>query len=98
MTPSRGIGANTALRDAALLTEQLNTAGLDEPALLGAIHAYEKDMQTYGFEAVRSSMQALQVALRFDSPFAVAAARIVLRTINAAPPLKRKIFAGFGDA
>jgi 2-polyprenyl-6-methoxyphenol hydroxylase-like FAD-dependent oxidoreductase len=98
MTPSRGIGANTALRDAALLTEQLNTAGADEPALLGAIHAYETDMQTYGFEAVRSSMQALQAALRFDSPFAVATARIVLRTINAVPPLKRKIFAGFGDA
>jgi 2-polyprenyl-6-methoxyphenol hydroxylase-like FAD-dependent oxidoreductase len=84
MTPSRGIGANTALRDAALLTDQLNTAGLDEPALLGAIHAYETDMQTYGFEAVRSSMQALQAALRFGSPFAVAtAARMIARARGA---------------
>jgi 2-polyprenyl-6-methoxyphenol hydroxylase-like FAD-dependent oxidoreductase len=98
MTPSRGIGANIALRDAALLADQLNTAGVDKPALLGAIHAYEADMQTYGFEAVRSSMEALQAALRFDSPFAIAMARIVLRTINAVPPLKRKIFVGFGDA
>jgi 2-polyprenyl-6-methoxyphenol hydroxylase-like FAD-dependent oxidoreductase len=98
MTPSRGIGANTALRDAAQLADRLNTAGADQPALLGAIQAYETDMQTYGFEAVRSSMRALQAALRFDSPFAVALARTVLRSINAVPPLKRKIFAGFGDA
>ncbi|MEQ4715041.1 hypothetical protein [Nonomuraea sp. B19D2] len=51
MTPARGIDADTALRDAALLTRHL--AAADRP-LLEAIGAYESEMISYGFAAVRA--------------------------------------------
>ena len=53
MTPGRGEGANTALRDAALLTARLT--GRD--ALPTAIAAYETEMLRYGFEAAEKSRQ-----------------------------------------
>jgi 2-polyprenyl-6-methoxyphenol hydroxylase-like FAD-dependent oxidoreductase len=59
MTPYRGIGANVALRDASLLCRNLVDAHLGEKPLLEAIHDYEVEMVGYGFDAVRSSMRAL---------------------------------------
>ncbi|WP_084961523.1 FAD-dependent oxidoreductase [Thermoactinospora rubra] len=47
MTPGRGDGANTALRDALLLTRTL-AAG-------GPVRAYEEEMLRYGFAAVAAS-------------------------------------------
>jgi salicylate hydroxylase len=61
MPPTRGIGGNTALRDAQLLCEQLMAAARGERSLLQAIHGYEVEMIKYGFAAVRGSMQALQL-------------------------------------
>lgn len=61
MPPTRGIGGNTALRDAQLLCEQLIAAKSGERSLLQAIHDYEVEMIEYGFTAVSSSMQALQL-------------------------------------
>lgn len=54
MTPMRGIGANTALRDARLLCQAL-TGGEDE---VKAIAAYEEQMREYGFAAVNDSLKA----------------------------------------
>ncbi len=92
MTPFRGIGANTALRDAQLLSSQLIAADRGERPLLEAINAYETGMLDYGFAAVRTSMRAAQ---QFVAPSR--AGRIVtnavFRTFSAIPPLKRMAFA-----
>jgi 2-polyprenyl-6-methoxyphenol hydroxylase-like FAD-dependent oxidoreductase len=52
MTPAGGIGANTAVRDSALLGRLLAEAGGYKD---GITAAYEKEMRIYGSEAVRSS-------------------------------------------
>ncbi|KAK5658666.1 hypothetical protein OQA88_2062 [Cercophora sp. LCS_1] len=52
MTPAGGIGANTAVRDSALLGRLLREAGGYKP---GVTAAYEKEMRVYGSEAVHIS-------------------------------------------
>lgn len=52
MTPAGGIGANTAVRDSALLGRLLHEAGGYAP---GVTAAYEKDMRVYASEAVHQS-------------------------------------------
>ncbi|KAL2413216.1 hypothetical protein ABEF95_004327 [Exophiala dermatitidis] len=52
MTPAGGIGANTAVRDSALLGRLLGEAGGYKD---GITAAYEKGMRVYASEAVRSS-------------------------------------------
>ncbi|RMJ16819.1 hypothetical protein BHE90_000823 [Fusarium euwallaceae] len=52
MTPAGGIGANTAVRDSALLGRLLREAGGYKP---GVTAAYEKEMRVYASEAVHES-------------------------------------------
>ncbi|HEX3778025.1 MAG TPA: FAD-dependent monooxygenase [Pseudonocardiaceae bacterium] len=52
MSPAGGSGANTALRDAALLARQLSATHEDRGTLIGA---YERQMLDYGFAAVRAA-------------------------------------------
>lgn len=52
MTPAGGLGANTAVQDAALLGRLLREAGGYEP---GVTAAYEKEMRVYGSSAVHKS-------------------------------------------
>ncbi|KAI0389188.1 FAD-binding domain protein [Xylariaceae sp. FL0594] len=54
MTPAGGIGANTAVRDAALLGRLLAEAG-GRVAEAGVTAAYEREMRVYASEAVRTS-------------------------------------------
>lgn len=54
MSPAGGAGANTALRDAAALTEALGRAATGAP-LIPELRKYEADMTAYGFAAVRES-------------------------------------------
>ncbi|MGI8690878.1 MAG: FAD-dependent oxidoreductase [Thermomicrobiales bacterium] len=96
MTPYRGIGANTALRDAALLCRNLAAAHRGEKPLLAAIHDYETEMIEYGFAAVRSSKKAMEQAVS-DNRFALAMAKVVFRTMNAMPPVKRLAFRNMGN-
>jgi 2-polyprenyl-6-methoxyphenol hydroxylase-like FAD-dependent oxidoreductase len=70
MSPARGSGANTALRDAAVLSRSLEQAlrnaqggelGADEleaDELVAAVGAYEAQMRDYGYAAVAASRQA----------------------------------------
>jgi 2-polyprenyl-6-methoxyphenol hydroxylase-like FAD-dependent oxidoreductase len=51
MSPSSGSGANTALRDAALLAERLGSVARGEQDLATAIDSYQREMLTYGFAA-----------------------------------------------
>lgn len=55
MTPGQGVGANTALRDAALLTRRLTDFRDGRSSLREAVRAYETKMIDYGFEAVLAS-------------------------------------------
>jgi 2-polyprenyl-6-methoxyphenol hydroxylase-like FAD-dependent oxidoreductase len=55
MSPAGGSGANTALRDAALLASELAAVASGEKALLQAVGDYERRMTDYGFAAVRAS-------------------------------------------
>jgi 2-polyprenyl-6-methoxyphenol hydroxylase-like FAD-dependent oxidoreductase len=55
MTPAAGAGANTALRDAALLTRAL--AGARAGALVDALAAYETEMTRYAAEVVTTSLR-----------------------------------------
>ncbi|MBF9069865.1 FAD-dependent oxidoreductase [Streptacidiphilus fuscans] len=56
MSPAIGVGANTALRDARVLTDRLVEAAAGRP-LAQALHAYEAEMRAYGFDAVRESAE-----------------------------------------
>ncbi|HJP73583.1 MAG TPA: NAD(P)/FAD-dependent oxidoreductase [Pseudonocardiaceae bacterium] len=91
MTPFRGIGANTALRDAQLLSNKLAAADRGELPLLDAIHDYETGMLGYGFAAVRTSLRAAE---QFVSPGRAGRVmtKTVFRTFSAIPPLKRMVF------
>jgi 2-polyprenyl-6-methoxyphenol hydroxylase-like FAD-dependent oxidoreductase len=91
MTPYRGIGANIALRDAALLCRQLARAAHGEAPLLDAVADYERAMRRYGFAAVHGSLEAMKAQLETGA-LARAASRAVLRMMNRVPSLKRWFF------
>ncbi|MFF2146353.1 FAD-dependent oxidoreductase [Kitasatospora sp. NPDC058190] len=59
MPPSGGQGANTALRDAALLTRSLTAVQRGEAELPSAVEEYERRMLDYGFAAVAESLERL---------------------------------------
>ncbi len=69
MTPAGGNGANTALRDSALLGRLVSEAGGFKDGLTAE---YEKEMRVYASEAVRLSYgtgtQAFGVLINEDSP------------------------------
>jgi 2-polyprenyl-6-methoxyphenol hydroxylase-like FAD-dependent oxidoreductase len=75
MTPGQGVGANTALRDAALLCRQLVAAQRDAKPLLAAIGDYEAEMVPYGFARVAdsSSPSREEVLCSSDRPPSAAA-------------------------
>jgi 2-polyprenyl-6-methoxyphenol hydroxylase-like FAD-dependent oxidoreductase len=87
MPPSRGIGANTALRDADLLRRTL-TGGGDH---VSAIAGYEREMRAYGFAAVRASVQAQRQGLIANRP-AFAVSKAALRMLNALPSVRDRVF------
>jgi 2-polyprenyl-6-methoxyphenol hydroxylase-like FAD-dependent oxidoreductase len=57
MSPGRGEGANTALRDAALLAGQLAGVAAGRLPLAVAKRRYEEEMLRYSFETVAASKQ-----------------------------------------
>ena len=82
MPPSRGVGANTALRDAALLAKNL-AAALPDGDPIPAIADYEKRMRRYGFAAVRTSMNTLRMSITAN-PWTFALTKATLRGTHAA--------------
>lgn len=81
MPPTRGIGGNTALRDAHLLCQNLIAAHTGEKPLLEAIHDYETEMRTYGFAAVRGSLQSMNMMVA-ENVFARFLSKMMLRALN----------------
>jgi 2-polyprenyl-6-methoxyphenol hydroxylase-like FAD-dependent oxidoreductase len=92
MTPYRGVGANTALRDAALLCRNLTLAHRGERPLLKAIHDYESEMLCYGFDAVRTSLRSAEM-FHNGNPFRRSVTKTFLRTVNTIQSLRRRLSA-----
>jgi 2-polyprenyl-6-methoxyphenol hydroxylase-like FAD-dependent oxidoreductase len=94
MTPGRGAGANTALRDAALLGRLLIEAEQGQRPRVQAIHDYEAEMLRYSSEAVIESRKQMNSTDMIHRPVIgraqLAAMRGAMRVINAVPPLKRR--------
>jgi 2-polyprenyl-6-methoxyphenol hydroxylase-like FAD-dependent oxidoreductase len=94
MTPGRGAGANTALRDAALLSRLLIEADRGRKPLVQAIHDYEVEMLSYSSEAVKESKKQMSSTDLIHRPaigrLQLALIRGVMRVINAFPALKRR--------
>ncbi|WP_321963415.1 NAD(P)/FAD-dependent oxidoreductase [Paraburkholderia sp. J7] len=95
MTPGRGVGANTALRDAQLLGAQLVRVARGELALVDAIADYEAQMRRYGFHAVAESRKQFDERDAIHRPivgrFALGAMRTAMRVVNNVPPRKRRM-------
>ena len=98
MTPGRGVGANTALRDAALLTKNLTAARDGRMTVLQAIDDYETQMVEYSTKAVKASLQNQNGDSLLHKPVvgraALAGFRTGMRLVNNLPPLKRKFANG----
>jgi 2-polyprenyl-6-methoxyphenol hydroxylase-like FAD-dependent oxidoreductase len=95
MTPGRGAGANTALRDAALLCKALTEVQNDNKPLVQAIHDYEVEMLRYSTEAVLESRKQMNANDLIHKPVLgrvqLAAMRAGMRVVNAIPALKKRI-------
>lgn len=98
MTPGRGVGANTALRDAVLLCRKLTAARDEKRPLLQAIREYESRMIEYGFDAVIKSRAQMDGNGAIHKPVigraVLAGMRTSMRVVNHTPPLKRRMAEG----
>ena len=94
MTPGRGVGANTALRDAAVLCRRLTEAAAGTKPLLDAVRAYEAEMLDYSRDAVISSRKQMDARAMIHRPVAgralLALARTGMRAANHIPQLKQR--------
>lgn len=88
MTPAAGIGANTALRDAQILTDSITKAKHDNSSITAAVDRYESEMRPYANAGVALSRQIAEGATStsFVQRFVF---RIVLRLAQLFPPIMR---------
>jgi 2-polyprenyl-6-methoxyphenol hydroxylase-like FAD-dependent oxidoreductase len=95
MTPGRGVGANTALRDAVNLCRALIDVRDSRQELIPAVNEYEAKMIEYGFDAVIKSRAQMTSADPVHKPvvgrLALAGMRTAMRTVNHLPPVKRRM-------
>ncbi|QMU78158.1 FAD-dependent monooxygenase [Streptacidiphilus sp. PB12-B1b] len=95
MTPGQGVGANTALRDAALITKNLVAFRDGRSTLLDAVRDYETKMVKYGFEAVIESKKQTSGDQPVHKPYigrlALAGMRAFLFVAARVPSMKRKM-------
>ncbi|SDN14123.1 NAD(P)/FAD-dependent oxidoreductase [Ensifer sp. YR511] len=68
MTYFRALGGNTALYDSGLLVRELVAARRHGKPLLAALNDYENAMREHGYEAVRSSLSAMQRNVGANQP------------------------------
>ncbi|MER5940445.1 NAD(P)/FAD-dependent oxidoreductase [Streptomyces sp. NPDC001928] len=91
MTPLRGVGANMALNDAALLARELTGSADPWPA----VARYEEAMRREGFQAVSESLRAARMFVS-ESATQRLMFKSILRTAAAVPPLRKVLFARLG--
>lgn len=61
MSPAGGLGANTALHDAATLAEKMGTAFANRTSVVAAVAEYEAAMRDYAREAIQQSNEGAQL-------------------------------------
>ena len=86
MTPFRGIGANIALRDAQVLCRNLSRGGDAQEA----IAAYEQEMRTYAYRAVRDSARAAEQFVS-ESRIGRTMSRSMFRTMGVGLKARRRL-------
>jgi 2-polyprenyl-6-methoxyphenol hydroxylase-like FAD-dependent oxidoreductase len=91
MTPYRGVGGNIALKDAALLSSQLQQVHRGEKPLLQAITDYEACMREYAFAAVADSLKAMKQFTGEKKYPAFSIFKTGMRVVNAIPRLKSRL-------
>ncbi|MGC4994536.1 FAD-dependent oxidoreductase [Nocardia salmonicida] len=95
MTPGRGAGANTALRDSQLLCAKLVAVRDGNTELVEAIGEYEQTMRRYSAVAVRDSLQGMNDYGLDHKPIrramVSAGMRAGMRTVDRVPALKRRM-------
>jgi 2-polyprenyl-6-methoxyphenol hydroxylase-like FAD-dependent oxidoreductase len=90
MTRFCGIGANVALEGAQRLGRALVAAARGECNLADTLNSYEAGMRNYGFRAVPNSLKAIRQTVTDNTP-ALTFSRMLMRAIDALPPLKRRL-------
>ena len=88
MTPFRGMGANTALRDAASLRDALVSIAEGREERITALAAYEREMIEQGFAAVNASLAEMR-RLHARSPAGRFLSKLIYRTVDVVTPLQR---------
>jgi len=95
MTPGRGVGANTALRDAVLLCARIMDVAADRFGLTEAVAQYEAKMIKYGFDAVLKSREQMTDENPIHKPvigrIVLAMMRTAMRITNHVRPLKKRM-------
>lgn len=81
MPPTRGIGGNTALRDAQLLCQKLIAVARQEQTQASALKEYVTEMLHYSFAAVKSSKQSLDMMV-MENSVGRALTKTALRAVN----------------
>jgi 2-polyprenyl-6-methoxyphenol hydroxylase-like FAD-dependent oxidoreductase len=77
-----------ALEDAVRLKRAIVAGARRERDLLDAIGAYESEMRDYGFRAAGNSLRAMRQSVDAGA-LSLTAQRLMLRTIDRLPPVKR---------
>jgi 2-polyprenyl-6-methoxyphenol hydroxylase-like FAD-dependent oxidoreductase len=95
MTPGRGVGANTALRDAVLLCARIIDVANGRLDIVEAVNRYEAKMIKYGFDAVLKSRQQMTADDPIHKPLigrlVLGLLRTAMRVTNHVPPLKERM-------
>ena len=95
MTPGRGVGANTALRDAVLLCARIIDVAESRLELVDAVGRYEAKMITYGFDAVLKSRKQMTDKDPIHTPvigrIMLALMRTAMRVTNHVRPLRGRM-------
>jgi 2-polyprenyl-6-methoxyphenol hydroxylase-like FAD-dependent oxidoreductase len=97
MPATGGLGGNTALRDARLLTRELVAAARGERELLHAIAAYEALMREHGYAAVRAALE-IRDRMLSNNRVAAFAMRTWFRICSLSRTLRRRTFQDPPDA
>ena len=95
MTPGRGVGANTALRDAVLLCAQIIDVAAGRLEIVEAVDRYQTKMIKYGFDAVLKSREQMTGDNPIHKPLVgrlvLGVLRTAMRVTNHVRPLKDRM-------